>query len=218
MDPSPTIDDLLKHYLTLLDKYSTLRADLSRLQTATFQHLARANFTAERGLRFGPDHYDERMQALRRAQITDSGPDSGPTLHVVKSTRIPTGTAVPASEKTQTEDDAGEETTEEEILERETSEPTQPPRDPIRWFGLLTPLALRQTQACAVEVVERVVPQLVTVEAEMRRVEIEVRRARKRRAKAVAAAAAAAAVAEGGGAGDKENAEVEVPRKDVVAS
>lgn len=158
MDSSPNIDDLLKHYLTLLDQYTTLRAELSRLQTATFHNLARANFTAERGLRFGPDHYDERMRAMRRAQITDS--DSGPTVHVVKTT-----TSAATRSEAQLEE-AAEPTAEKQK--------TQPPeqRDPIRWFGLLTPLALRQTQASAVEVVERIVPQLVTVDAEMRRVEI----------------------------------------------
>lgn len=170
MDPSPNIDDLLKHYLALLDKYTTLRSDLSRLQSATFHNLARANFAAERGLRFGPDFYDERMQALRTARITSETPDSGPTFHVV---------VVPEAEKAAP---GLEETS-------SSKKQTGPPRDPIRWFGLLTPPALRQTQASAVEAVERVIPQLLTVEAEMRRVEIEVRRARKRRAKAEAAAA-----------------------------
>ena len=58
MDTSAdTIDALLERYLSLLDEYTTLRAQLARLQTSMFQHLARANFSAERGLRYGPDFY-----------------------------------------------------------------------------------------------------------------------------------------------------------------
>lgn len=168
MDPpsSPNIDDLLKHYLTLVDTYTTLRAELSRLQTATFQHLARANFAAERGLRFGPDHYDARAQALRTAHITAEEASGAPVFHVVAK-QHETETEAPTS---------GEEAA--------ADKKPPPPRDPLRWFGLLTPPALRLTQASAVDAVERVVPALATVEAEMRRVEIEVRRARKRRAKA----------------------------------
>lgn len=48
-------------------------------------------------------------------------------------------------------------------------------------------MALRQTQACAIQVVGDIIPRLVSVDAAMRDVEIEVRRARKRRAKAEAA-------------------------------
>lgn len=184
MDPSPDIDGLLKHYLTLLDKYTALRTELSRLQSATFHNLARANFAAERGLRFGPDHYDERMQALTRASITDAG--SGPMFHVVRTQSEQAETAAASRQ----EADAAE-----------TGDPKKQAtsKDPIRWFGLLTPPALRQTQASAVEAVECVIPQLLTVDAEMRRVEIEVRRARKRRAKAEAAAVKREGVREAAG-------------------
>jgi coiled-coil domain-containing protein 115 len=57
-------------------------------------------------------------------------------------------------------------------------------RDPLRMFGILTPQSLRTAQKEAVEMVERIIPRLVSIDAEMREVEIQVRRARKFRGKA----------------------------------
>ncbi|GAP86458.2 putative mfs-type transporter [Rosellinia necatrix] len=71
------IDGLLEHYLHLLHEYTSLRGELATLQTGVYQNIARANFAAERGLRFGRDHYDERMQASRRLAISRKGQDPG---------------------------------------------------------------------------------------------------------------------------------------------
>ncbi|KAI1485341.1 hypothetical protein F5X96DRAFT_349226 [Biscogniauxia mediterranea] len=70
MDPDHHIDALLERYLHLLHEYTSLREQLSALQAGMYQDIARANFAAERGLRFGRDHYDERMQASRRLSIS----------------------------------------------------------------------------------------------------------------------------------------------------
>lgn len=170
-----TIDALLERYLVLLDEYTTLRAELSRLQASAFQHLARANFSAERGVRYGADFFDERMQAVRTVAI--EGP-AGSTFRVVK-----------AVDEAPAEPEAQREAAGEQVSTEKKKKTPKPGADPLRWFGVLTPSALRQTQACAVEAVEGVVSRLVTVDAEMRSLEIEVRRARKKRAKAEAAAA-----------------------------
>ncbi|KAI1176266.1 hypothetical protein F4777DRAFT_276589 [Nemania sp. FL0916] len=69
MDLDDQIDSLLERYLHLLHEYTTLREELTTLQTGMYQNIARANFAAERGLRFGQDHYDGRMQASRRLAI-----------------------------------------------------------------------------------------------------------------------------------------------------
>ncbi|KAG5920314.1 hypothetical protein E4U61_007967 [Claviceps capensis] len=68
------IDLLLQRHLILLDQYTDLRAHLSRLQSSTFQDLARANFSAPRGQRFGKDQYDERMRASRRVRLRGGEP------------------------------------------------------------------------------------------------------------------------------------------------
>jgi hypothetical protein len=57
-------------------------------------------------------------------------------------------------------------------------------RDPLRMFGILTPQSLRAAQKEAVEMVEGIIPRLVSIDAQMKEVEIQVRRARKWRGKA----------------------------------
>lgn len=206
MDPD-TIDALLERYLALLDEYTTLRARLSQLQTGMFQHLARANFSAERGMRYGPDFYDERMQALRQVSISTA--EGGlPIFTVSHSSRArgdddtsraqnpPPDPPPPAKEEEEERAAADEAPGEQPVpagddkAESEAGPKKQnAARDPLRWFGVLTPLSLRQTQACAAEAVDSVVPRLASLSAEMQDLEIQVRRARKKRAKERAAAA-----------------------------
>lgn len=149
------IDSLLERYLTLLDEYSRLRDRLSRLQSDVYHNIARANFSAERGLRYGQDQYDERMQASRLLGIEDCE-------------GVPSFSIVDAAED---EDKSDEEEKGAKLV------------NPLRWFGLLAPMPLRNAQGLSVEAVEQVVPRLVSVNAEMLNLEIEVRRARKRRAR-----------------------------------
>lgn len=58
-------------------------------------------------------------------------------------------------------------------------------RDPLDWYGILVPPALRTTQRNFKDAVANLVPALASISKEMREVEIEVRRARKRIQKAV---------------------------------
>ncbi|KAK3301968.1 uncharacterized protein B0T15DRAFT_287861 [Chaetomium strumarium] len=239
-----TIDLLLEHYLALLDEYTTLRGTLNTVQADIFHSLARANFSAERGIRYyGQDYYDERMQAIRRIQIgpkdgkaeaeaegkgdTDPGANrpvftvrtyppsaSGSEPDTVSRTSDGSGSGTESKEAEKSVPDAdaksggvnpsatddssgsvdekqkkeqgqekGEEpgpTSEEEQKPRPKDKPT----DPLRWFGILTPLALRQAQGHAIKAVEEIIPRLATLNVEMAAIEVEVRRARKRRAKA----------------------------------
>ncbi|KAI1457231.1 hypothetical protein F4805DRAFT_198951 [Annulohypoxylon moriforme] len=186
------IDKLLERYLHLLHEYTTLRDQLSSLQTGMYQNIARANFAAERGLRFGQDHYDERMQASRRVVIVKDNDDQESSVPIFTIAAEPIkelGKEVAAADN---DDDArGVVSGEEKDQDADASVASKKIRrkDPLRWFGLLTPMALRQAQAQSIEAVEQVIPKLVSVNAEMAQVEIEVRRARKKRAKAEAAAA-----------------------------
>ncbi|KAI1417660.1 hypothetical protein F5Y13DRAFT_60915 [Hypoxylon sp. FL1857] len=192
------IDELLERYLHLLHEYTTLRDQLNNLQAGMYQNIARANFAAERGMRFGPDHYDERMQAIRKTAITTSGDQDVPIFTITtgdmsmepKSSSQASG----VSEKEVIIDDDDDNDVRDAKQgggKKGTESPSQKAKgkDPLRWFGLLTPMALRQAQAQSVEAVEQVIPKLVSVNAQMAQIEIEVRRARKKRAKAEAAAA-----------------------------
>ncbi|KAI1074454.1 hypothetical protein F5B20DRAFT_563327 [Whalleya microplaca] len=205
MEETDHIDRLLERYLHLLHEYTSLREQLSSLQTGMYQNIARANFAAERGMRFGQDHYDERMQASRRVAISANDQDV-PRFAIAAMegdppiTKPAPGSPAPdtaASEKGAVDnnnnhsdpDGGSQEKYKESRKEDDDARVIAQTRrkDPLKWFGLLTPMALRQAQAQNIEAVEKVVPQLVSVNAEMAQVEIEVRRARKKRAKAEAA-------------------------------
>ncbi|EOO02217.1 hypothetical protein UCRPA7_2213 [Phaeoacremonium minimum UCRPA7] len=165
------IDLLLERYLTLVDEYTKLRSKLNQLQVDIYQNIARANYSAERGIRYGPDLYDERMQAVRQLNIA-VGEDNVPSFEIGLSQAEVTDDVKSDS---QSNDDGQE-------------KPTQKPKDPLRWFGVLTPMPLRVAQKEAIEAVEDIVPKLVSINAEMIEVEIQVRRQKKRRAKTEAIA------------------------------
>jgi hypothetical protein len=169
------VDGLLEHYLGLLDEYTKLRSTLTGLQTSIYQSIARANFSAEHGIRYGQDMYDERMQRFRSLAIRHSE-DGAPRFEVICH-----GAENHDAQAKENEDTDG--TAEEKDKER-----IQKPGDPLKWFGILTPMALRHAQSQSIRAVEQIIPKLVSVDAAMADVEIRVRRARKKRAKAEAAA------------------------------
>jgi hypothetical protein len=179
--PADDIDGLLERYLGLLDVYTKLRSTLTALQINVYQGIARANFSAERGIRYGQELYDERMQASRSLTITH-GEDGTPKFDVVyHRDGIEGSQGDGRHEASDAEKEHGKEADDEK-------DKVQKPSDPLRWFGILTPMSLRLAQSKAIEAVEQVIPQLATVDAEMADIEIRVRRARKKRSKAGAAA------------------------------
>lgn len=70
--------------------------------------------------------------------------------------------------------------TEKELAALSIDEPKPKQRDPLRWFGILVPPALRSAQSSFVSAAEDSVPSLATVMAEMRNVEGEVGRVRSK--------------------------------------
>ncbi|KAK7754194.1 hypothetical protein SLS62_003771 [Diatrype stigma] len=221
---SSNIDALLERYLHLLHEYTALRERLGTLQAGVYQNLARANFAAERGVRYGQDHYDGRMQASRRVRVRvrvavaaaaaapsfavtlekegeqeQEKEDPNPTPRSPSADDEASGSGVSGgldgseegTKKKAGGDGDGDGGVVEEGADGAEQKPkkqtqTRSSKDPLRWFGLLAPLALRQAQAQSVQAVEEVVPRLASIDAEMAQVEIEVRRARKKRAKAEA--------------------------------
>lgn len=169
------IDRLLKRYLGLLDEYTKLRTALKDLQTGVYQNIARANFSAERGVRYGQDMYDQRMQASRSLTITvvEGHP---PKFRIATCESEKRGNQGAEKEGASGETDGADTDNEKKSRHK--------PSDPLRWFGILTPMPLRQAQGRSIQAVEHVIPRLVTLSAEMADVEIRVRRARKKRAKA----------------------------------
>ncbi|CAK7215619.1 hypothetical protein SCUCBS95973_002536 [Sporothrix curviconia] len=202
---SELVDELLARYLGLLHDYTELRSQLSARQASMFGHLARANFSAERGFRYGPDHFDGRMQALVRLEVTE---DSGsaekaaafaitrPTKKVSVEAREEAnkdiddgdeGDSIEQKKKQQDGDKADGTAGEGKKNNTQNKKKDRGSRDPLQWFGVLTPMALRQAQQEAIAAIDCLVPRLATISAEMAAVEITVRRARKKRARADAA-------------------------------
>jgi coiled-coil domain-containing protein 115 len=183
------IDELLVRYLQLLHEYHALREQLNALQVGLYQNIARANFAAERGMRFGQDYYDDRMQASRLIPISTSS-EGIPSFTVRSEGDDDNQSAHSVGGQTQSsKDNLIEEPNQDD--KANVNPPQKAPRDPLKWFGLITPSAIRQAHTQSVQAVEEVIPRLVSINTEMAQVEIEVRRARKKRAKAEAAAAAA---------------------------
>ncbi|KAG5925111.1 hypothetical protein E4U42_004477 [Claviceps africana] len=203
------IDGLLERHLALLDRYTDLRGRLSRLHASAMQDIARANFEAQRGRRFGRDQYDGRMRASRRV-VVGREPGGFCVVRVVGRDDDERGDEEDGDEGEEEEEEEEEEedgrekrdgrkvddetkeerkddddTADDETRNEKTKHDDTPKHnhDPLRWFGILAPPPLRSAQAHAVEAVEHVIPQLVSVAAEMQHLEIEVRRARKRRDK-----------------------------------
>jgi hypothetical protein len=128
---SEDIDSLLEQYLQLLDQYADLRSQLSVAQSSVplsptylrntaskltpnqiHQHIARANFSAERGIRYGEELYDARMRASRLCRITVPTHDEGPPEHgtTASTTAFFTlSTFAPHEEVEQTSDGAQQE-------------------------------------------------------------------------------------------------------------
>ncbi|KAJ2898607.1 hypothetical protein MKZ38_003804 [Zalerion maritima] len=66
----PAIDLLLFRYLDLIDSYMTLTSLLTRVHTAMHVNLAKANFVAPHGERFGPERFPTTMEARWRVDVT----------------------------------------------------------------------------------------------------------------------------------------------------
>lgn len=100
--------------------------------------------------------------------ITPSSPTS-------KFSFLPIGAQFPAAESPSSPND----------LPLPESTPSSPlvPRDPLTWFGILVPPALRQAQNNFKPAAEDITPQMAGVALQMKELEIEIRRTRKKMGK-----------------------------------
>lgn len=205
---SDEIDALLVRYLHLLDQYSSLRSEVTELQSSIHQSIARANFLAERGIRYGQDHYDSRIQAIRTLAIVYHG-NIVPTFRIRDVTNVREADndsettelfqqeskdlntnferqdidTSPAKAKVTQDENEKVIPESGNPMSVESKKPTPNMRDPLRMFGLLVPQTIRDAQSSSITMISGVIPRLVSTDAEMRDVEIEIRRARKRMAK-----------------------------------
>ncbi|CAG8981210.1 hypothetical protein HYALB_00013874 [Hymenoscyphus albidus] len=195
------IDGLLEEYLELLDQYTNLRAELGKAQSSIQQHLARANFHADRGVRYGASFYTPRMQASRVCRVTSpalasesptfsvhpypqKSPDEGINDITTKTSSGTSPITSPENFKENLFEDEKEKEKEAGTNGKEKDKNKIP--DPIRMFGFSTSRELKEAQKESISMIEGVIPKLLGLDEQMKGVEIEIRRARKYRAKAEA--------------------------------
>lgn len=171
------LDNLLEQYLNLLDQYQKLQQDLTKNLSDGYLSLAKANFSNTNRNHYGQDFYDDRMQASTRVSLGHSRP--------FFFTATPTRLGLqPMSGVDETGSQKPPERDETTIASGKGKGPPVSP-NPLNWFGILVPQALRAAQSNFQGAVTRNVPELASITKEMKEVEIEVRRTRKKLRKAV---------------------------------
>ncbi|KAF2805390.1 uncharacterized protein BDZ99DRAFT_480768 [Mytilinidion resinicola] len=147
--------------------------------------LAQANY--HNRTRFGQDYYDERMQASRHVSLQMK--DDVPSFTVSKSepqetlskdeSEKPGAPEQPSKNEPQADRPEPSEKT-SDVRSSDENPTSTKSVDPIRWFGILVPPALRSAQSSFVSAIEGPIPRLATLSKELRNLQIEIGRARKR--------------------------------------
>lgn len=125
-----------------------------------------------------PNQPTNASSTINASSLDDSSPDTQRLSFSVSS--LSNGNGKPKEGVSEKQDDHP---TPSESESKPESEPekktTNPVRDPIRWFGILVPQALRSAQASFIQAVEGPIPELATVARELRGLEVEIGRVRK---------------------------------------
>jgi coiled-coil domain-containing protein 115 len=112
----------------------------------------------------------EKNEQAKRATESDDSNDQLPTPPASRAT-----SEAPALDSLHISDDTKSSDAKENLAE---SEEDPLPRDPLSWFGILVPPALRSAQGSFAQAVE-CLPRLAEVSREMRLLESEIGRSRK---------------------------------------
>ncbi|KAF1975595.1 hypothetical protein BU23DRAFT_588544 [Bimuria novae-zelandiae CBS 107.79] len=182
------LDELLEQYLHTLDAYQKAQQQLAKQLSSGYMSLAQANFTNTTRLRYGQDYYDARMRATRKVVITEENDNLTFGIEALASEEpkhnaeepSPSGDE-PSEAQThpQPKKEPASTNASNEKTESSESEKKAPVKDPITWFGVLVPPALRSAQTAFVSAVEGPVGTLSKLSKELKRQEIEIGRVRK---------------------------------------
>ncbi|KAL1797037.1 hypothetical protein ACET3X_005577 [Alternaria dauci] len=196
------LDEKLEHYLHTLHEYQEVMQQLSKELSSGYMSLAQANFhNSSSAIRYGQDCYDERMQALRKVHIAEHGcakidrphfsiyspftttqdPDSENPTNPSEQASEAQGPDLPKPKEDDADStpDADSQPPQDSKKAKEQTKSTEKPADPLRWFGILVPPALRTAQSTFISAVEGPIPQLATILKDLRTQEIEIGRIRK---------------------------------------
>ncbi|PGH09544.1 hypothetical protein GX51_00650 [Blastomyces parvus] len=195
---SRKLDCVLEHYLGLLDQQQRLQEEIGREFSSGFFSLARANNSCPPGRRYGEDYYDERMKPIKKLSIippSEVPAQDKPTMLSSNQRRntpsftienvLLSSVNVKETKDTESKDD---ETGPSSSSPSRSSDPNEPDRftgpeksstnrqssNPLNWFGILVPPALRTAQQSFYTALEGPITTLAGVITEMREVEREV--------------------------------------------
>jgi hypothetical protein len=97
---------------------------------------------------------------------------------IFKHTKPPSETSE-SGDQAKTSPDAEDESKREQKDTEDSTKPSGKSTDPLRWFGILVPPALRTAQSTFVGAVEGPIPQLATIARDLRMQGIEIGRVKK---------------------------------------
>ncbi|KLJ07845.1 hypothetical protein EMPG_16674 [Blastomyces silverae] len=196
---SRELDSVLEHYLVLLDQQQRLQEEIGREFSSGFFSLARANNSCPPGRRYGEDYYDERMKPIKKLSIIPPSKmpaqDKPTMLSSNQRRNTPSFTienvllsSFNMKETKEDTEDKNDETGPNSSSPSRSSDPNEPGRftgsekssanrqssNPLNWFGILVPPALRNAQQSFCTALEGPITTLAGVITEMREVEREV--------------------------------------------
>ncbi|TIA29695.1 hypothetical protein D6C78_10065 [Aureobasidium pullulans] len=203
------LDALWEKHLTLLDSYHQAQQQLARHFSSGFFDLAQATFKSTSRVRYGQEYYDDRMQATRRFEASTNDNDLPCLALKADDTSPSTDTSnehsTKSGEKSSDKEAKGKKPdqpeqqqptppstpprdTEEEKLSEEQDKPKttsgqdkarDKPRDPLHWYGILVPPALRASQKSFISAVESPLIEAANSAQALRLVAVEIRKLRK---------------------------------------
>lgn len=202
------LDALWEKHLNLLDSYHQAQQDIARHFSSGFFNLAQATFKSTNRVRYGQTCYDDRMQAITRFDTSVDDQDvpclalklqDTTSLSTEDSNRDSTKTSPNQKSEDKEQDTPGQQPTppttppkesEDELPEKQShenkaettgdKEATQKKvRDPIHWYGILVPPALRSSQGSFKSAIQDPVIKAANSAQALRHVNMEIRKMRK---------------------------------------
>lgn len=202
------LDALWEKHLNLLDSYHQAQQDIARHFSSGFFNLAQATFKSTSRVRYGQESYDDRMQAITRFDTSVDGQDVPclalklqdiTSLPTQDSNRDSTNKLSNQKDEDKEEDSPGQQPTPPTTPPRKSEE--EPPgeqsqetnsetagdkeaiqkkvRDPIHWYGILVPPALRSSQGSFKSAIQDPVIKAANSAQALRHVNMEIRKMRK---------------------------------------
>ena len=195
------LDTLWTTYLNNLDAYTQSQKLIQKHMSAGFLSLARANFNARQGVRrYGKDFYHDRVVATRCVEVSTfkdgkasvqvvtrhvevEGEESDDPVKVEKTgerdEEVKQQPSPPATPEHDVSSDARQSDDEQKNEKPSAAHKSPLESDPLRWFGIFIPSALRSAQASFSSAVGDAVADAVNSAKGMRECEVEIRKSRK---------------------------------------